>query len=159
MHRVFCATAWELEGERRAFYDVVGQVNEAEGMPRGVLWAPVSFPNVRDKRPYQFAIEENIRESRHYVLALSDGWGPPERDFRRDYRLALECRDDPALPMQSVTLLLRREPGVASPFAAELAAAGTAAVEFTGMDDFQRKVRGLLSEWLAAVAAEPAAGA
>ncbi|MGO9261743.1 MAG: hypothetical protein ACLQU1_36385 [Bryobacteraceae bacterium] len=156
MHRVFCAFAWELEGERRAFYDAAGQVNESEAMPHDVLYVPVSLLNVRDKRPYQFAIEENIRDSRHYILALGDGWGPPERNFQRDYRLAIECRDDPGLPMQSVTLLLRREPGEESPFAAELSAAGIAVVEFTSVEEFQRQVRQLLCAWLAAAVSEAA---
>ena len=46
IHRVFCATAWELEGERRAFYDLLGEFNEAEAMRRGVLYVPVSLTNV-----------------------------------------------------------------------------------------------------------------
>ena len=107
MHRIFCATAWELEGERLAFDNALGHINETEAMPKGLLFVPVSLPNVRDKRPYQFLVEENLRDSRYYILALSDGWGPAERNFQRDYQLALEHCANPALPMRDVALLVR----------------------------------------------------
>src|SRR5438270_7258065 len=102
MHRVFCATSWELEGERRAFCDLIGVFNEEAAMQRGILYVPVSLVNIRDKRPYQYDIEENIRTSRHYVAALSGDWGPRERNFEADYRLACSCAGDPWLPMKGV---------------------------------------------------------
>ncbi|SPE25731.1 hypothetical protein SBA3_1210003 [Candidatus Sulfopaludibacter sp. SbA3] len=150
MHRVFCASAWELEGERRAFYDAITQVNEANAMRAGVLFVPVSLMNVRDKRPIQHALEENIQACSHYMLAVSGGWGPLERNFKRDYRLANECCADPALPMRSVSLLVRREPGEPSPFAQELSTAGIAFAEFVTLEEFQGHVRQLLVASLAA---------
>jgi hypothetical protein len=151
MLRVFCATAWELEGERRAFYDVIGQFNEIEAMQHGILYVPVSLTNTPDKRPYQYTLEENIRACRHYILAVSDDWGPKERNFERDYRLALECRDDAALPMSHVTILLRNQPdGKPSPFAATLASASFTSTAFSGVGDFQEMLRGLLVAWLPA---------
>jgi hypothetical protein len=111
MHRVFCATPWEMEGELRLFYDWIGQVNETVGMPKGVLFVPVSLTNIRDKRPMQYAVDENIGECRYFILALADDWGPVERNFRRDYHLALQCLADPALPMQDVVVLYKKEPG------------------------------------------------
>src|SRR4051794_13106588 len=102
MQRVFCATAWELEAERRALYDVIGAFNEAEAMLRGLLYVPVSLTAFRDKRPLQFTVDENIRDAAHYILAITGDWGPPERNFERDYALALHSQSDPALPMQTV---------------------------------------------------------
>ena len=157
MHRVFCATSWELEGERRAFYDVVGQFNESAAIAAGILYVPVSVTNIRDKRAYQFAVEENIRACRHYVLAITEDWGPPERSFERDYRLALQCRADPSLPMRQTAILVRNQPdGAPSPFIATLAAAGFSSAAFSGVDDFQRAIRELLAVWLQEDAAEPA---
>ena len=144
MHRIFCATPWELEGERRAFYDVLGEFNEAEAMKRGVLYVPVSLLNVRDKRPLQYAVDENIRDCRHYILALCDGWGPPERNFERDYRLALECSADPSLPMREIALLLQKPlPGHSSPSGLPAARA-----EFSTIDEFKQQVRRLFAEWI-----------
>src|ERR1051326_5681732 len=105
MHKIFCATAWELEEERRAFHDVIGQFNETEAMKRSVLYIPVTLVNIRDKRPFQHIVDENIRQCRYYVLVLSGGWGPPERNFEHDYRLAREGVADPALPMLEVAFL------------------------------------------------------
>jgi hypothetical protein len=156
MHRVFCATAWELEGERLAFDNALGHINETEAMPKGLLFVPVSLTNIRDKRPYQFLLEENLRDSRYYILALSDGWGPPERNFQRDYQLAREHCANPALPMRDVALLVR-SPASPSPFAAELALAGYPAVAFADVEDFVRVVRARLSGWLSAeLPSEPA---
>lgn len=146
MHRVFCATSWELESERRAFHDVVGEVNAAEAMKHGVLYVPVTLVNMRDKRPFQYVVDENIRDCRYFVLALADGWGPPERDFARDYRLALSCREDPALPMRETVFLWQKSAdGRALP-----AGMPAPAAEFSSPDEFKAHVRTRLREWLAA---------
>ena len=142
MHRVFCATSWELEGERRAFHDVLGAFNEAAAMPRGVLYVPVSLGTMRDKRPYQYAVDENIRACRHYILALTEVWGPPERNFERDYQLALACRDDPSLPMRECAFLVNTPPA-----GNEVQPAGA---EFRTLDEFTGHLHRLLSEWIEA---------
>src|SRR5918911_1396053 len=101
MFRVFCATAWDLDKELRAFHDAISEVN-GEGMQQQILFVPVSLMTMRDKRPFHGLIVENIEDSSYYILAPGDDWGPPERNFQRDYALALECRDNPALPMRDV---------------------------------------------------------
>jgi hypothetical protein len=149
LERVFCATSWELEGERRAFYDTVGGVNEHHGIPAGVLFVAVTLTSVRDKRPLQYVIEENIQDSTYYILALDGDWGPTERNFERDYYLALEYRADPARPMRHVELLLRSKPdGTPPEFSAELFARGIAHRVFRDTAGFQDLVRGLLLDWL-----------
>jgi hypothetical protein len=149
MLRVFCATSWELEEERMAFYDVVGDVNEKETMQFGLLYVPVSLGATSDKRPMQYTVNENIRAVRHYILAIDEDWGPKERDFERDYRLAVQCIADPDLPMSQTRILLRTRPdGTPLPFGATLEAAGFSKIDYTTVDDFKRIVRGLLCEWL-----------
>jgi hypothetical protein len=149
-----------LEGERQAFYDVVGDVNEREAMKHGLLYVPVSLNQVRDKRPLQYTVDENIRDTRHYILAIDEDWGPREMNFERDYRLAIKCAADPALPMCQSRILLRRAPdGSPAPFGATLAAAGFSYIDFDGIEEFKRIVRALLCEWLPADAAPQAADA
>jgi hypothetical protein len=144
MQRVFCATSWELEAERRAFYDVVGEVNETGAMTRGVLYVPVTLTNIRDKRPLQYTVEENIRECSYYLLAMTEGWGPPERNFARDYRLAVACRDDASRPMRDVAMLWEKAAdGSAVPDGLPQPAA-----EFSTTDEFRRRVGALLTAWL-----------
>ena len=160
MLRIFCATAWETEGERRAFYEILGQFNETHGIPSGTLFVPVSLINIHDKRPYQYTVDENIRECRYYILVPGDDWGPPERAFERDYKLALACAGDAALPMRDTAILLRTLPdGSRAPLAAVLDAAALPYATFSTADDFQRAVTSLLLKWLAIECAEGAAGA
>jgi len=146
MRRVFCATSWELEEERLAFHDVLGEVNETEAMKRGVLYVPVTLFNIRDKRVYQYVVDENIRDCSYYMLAVSDGWGPPERHFEHDFKLALACRENPALPMRDAAFLWRK-PAPESLVPDELPGP---AGEFTTPDEFKIHARALLIEWLAA---------
>jgi hypothetical protein len=152
MHRVFCATAWELEEERIAFYDVIGRFNEAEAMSRGILYVAVSLPAVPDKRPLQSAVNQNIRACRYYILATADDWGPRERNFERDYHLALACRADESLPMRETAILLKDRPdGTAGSFA------GFPSIAFRDTAAFSDAVGRLLAAWLACDAAETSA--
>ncbi|MGH9666662.1 MAG: hypothetical protein ACRD9L_19730 [Bryobacteraceae bacterium] len=165
MHRVFCAAPGDLEEERQAFYKVMGEFNETKAMPRGVLFVSVSLPaTVFDKRPYQAVLGENIRSCRYYIQLLEDTWGPPQKNFERDYALASKCAADPEMPMQQVAILFKKpllpqqvEPGVAELrqcLAAENAAAFR---EFDTVTEYRRHLHDLLSSWLPTVAA--AAGA
>jgi hypothetical protein len=149
MHRLFCATPWELEAERGRFHDIVGQFNETVAQREGILYIPVTLVNIRDKRPFQYVIDENIRDSRHCLFLFSEGWGPPERNFRNDYHQALQAIDDPASALESVAVLAKKIPSgvslVQDSSAADLPAAdGT----FSSLDSFDICVNGLLSRWL-----------
>jgi hypothetical protein len=142
-----------MEAERRCFYDLIGEFNEAQAMSKGILYVPVSLVNIRDKRPVQYAVEENIRDARHFILLLSEDWGPAERNFEEDYLLARECAADPALPMREVALLHRigrsgrpLADGIPEPDAG-----------FSTMEEFTQCVNGLLSRWFANLNANSAA--
>src|SRR5579872_6966738 len=156
MHRIFCAPAGDLEQERSAFYDVVGEFNEAHAMPRNILLVAVALPfHTFDKRPFQAAVSENIRACRYYVQVLEDTWGPPEKNFERDYALACRCVTDPNLPMEEVAALFKKplvphqvEPSVidlqqrletshAHPYA-----------NFETLDEFRGQLNRLLAGWL-----------
>ncbi len=134
-----------MEAERNCFYDVVGQFNEAHAVALGILYVPVSLVNIRDKRPLQYAVDENIRDCRHFILLLSEDWGPIERNFEDDYLLARECAADPALPMSEFALLRRRgrsgrplADGIPEPDAT-----------FATMEEFRQCVNDLLLRWFA----------
>jgi hypothetical protein len=142
-----------------AFHDIIGQINETKAMPLGMLYVPVSLVNMPDKRIHQHVVEENIRSCRHYIVALSDGWGPLERNLERDYRLAMACREDPALPMRNAAILVRDLPdGSASLFGAAFEASALPSLRFRDTAAFAEIVHELLSQWLVADAA-PASSA
>jgi len=155
MHRIFCATPWELEAERNRFHELIGNFNETAAMQRGVLYVPVTLVNIRDKRPLQYAVDENIRDCRHYILLLSEDWGPVERNFHNDYHMALQCAADPALPMHSVAVLSKKQLS-GSPLAGGLPEPDAA---FSTLAEFDGCVNNLLAAWLESVASTGAATA
>ena len=76
-----------------------------------------------------------------------------ERNFRKDYRLALEAVADPALPMQDVAFLLKNpQPGDPPPGPALPQPLAT----FSTMAEFDETVNALLTKWLEALV--PATG-
>ena len=153
MHRIFCATPWELEAERNRFYDLVAAFNETNAMRGGVLYVPVTVTNIRDKRPLQYAIDENIRDCRHYIILLLNDWGPPERNFEIDYHLAVQCVEDSTMPMRSVALLSKRQPS-GRKAAPELPAADAS---FATLEEFDECILGLLSTWMESLISTKAA--
>jgi hypothetical protein len=158
MHRVFCAAAGDLEPERRAFYDVMAELNEAEAMPRDILFVAVSIPmETFDKRPFQAAISENIRDCRYYIQVIEDSWGPPEKNFERDYALAAQCAADPEMRMEGLAVFFKKplvphqmDPRVVE-FKQQLAANGHPPQDFADLKEYKLKLRAQLSEWLGTV--------
>jgi|SRR5580658_4721376 hypothetical protein len=148
MYRVFCATPGDseddLERERQAFHDVLGEVNEAEGMPLGILFVPVSVPpHITNKTSLQRLVDDNVRACTFFVQVLHHTWGPPTRNFEHDFQLANECCADPQLPMEGVSVFVKAiEPG-----AAEFKGPAS---EFKSIDEFKTSLRSQLSSWLAA---------
>jgi hypothetical protein len=150
MHRIFCATPWELEAERYRFYETIGRFNETAAMQKGVLYVPVTMTNVMDKRPLQYTVDQNIRECRHYILLLTQDWGPAERNFQSEYQLALEAIDDPALPMQSAAVFAKKQPS-GQPLAAGLP---EPRATFSTPAEFDDCILGVLSGWLESLLAQ-----
>ncbi len=134
MERVFCAAAGELEPERAAFHDVVGEVNGA-AMERGRLLVPVSVvPKVRDQRAFQASIDSNVRNCRVFVLVLGEDWGPPEHNFQHQFELAQES-------CERVAVL--RKAGSVAPQAGD----DVLVAEYSDLASFREALRGVLAEW------------
>jgi hypothetical protein len=132
MHRVFCATPVEFEDERETFYQVLGEFNEQKAMPQDVLLIAVSIvpQTMPDKRVYQRAIDDNIRQSTYYLLVWNGDWGPPQRNFERDWNLALECVADSQSPMREAVMLRKEN-------------------DYKTLDGFKAALRSRLEQWLA----------
>jgi hypothetical protein len=133
-----------MEAELYRFYDVVGRFNETVAMRKGVLYVPVALTNVMDKRALQYAVDQNIRDCRHYILLLSEDWGPAARNFKNDYHFALQCAEDPASPMQNVAALAKKQPS-GQPLAGGLP---EPSATFSTLAEFDVCVTALLSGWL-----------
>ena len=108
LHRVFCATPGGLEPERQAFHEVVGQVNETEGMPQSILLVPVSIvPNMVNKLAFQPLVEANVQACKFFVQVLHTTWGPSARNFESEYNLACRLKTDLASPMEDISLFFK----------------------------------------------------
>ena len=155
MHRIFCATPGDLEIEREAFYKAMADFNERHAMPRGILFVSVSMvPGVLDLRPYQGVLAENIRSCRYYIQVLEDSWGPPFRNFEREYAVAMRCQSDPNLPMQDVAVLFKKPllPHQMEPSVLELKQKLAPGPDFETPAEYSERVTALLTTWLETVA-------
>jgi hypothetical protein len=52
---------------------------------------------------------ENVRWSSFFIQVFQDDWGPRDL-FRKLFLLAVECRDDAALPMRDVVVAIKDVP-------------------------------------------------
>jgi len=163
---IFCATPFDCADELAAFHDVLSEFNAIEAMPQGFLFAAlILVPAMADKRPYQDAVNHNLRMCRYYVQVIEDSWGPPQRDYERDWAFAQRCIADPKLPMREAALLFKAPllPHKVDPAIVELKenllASGGPHAAFNTLEQLRGRLRALLSGWLSSLLAETAAPA
>jgi hypothetical protein len=151
--RIFCATPGDLELERRAFQSAVAEVNEHVGLARSILLVPVCALGAATLGYFNEALRDNVRACRGFIQVLGGSWGPPLADNEGLFDLALACRDDFGLPMQTVAVFLkdippqRREPAVLR-FREKLAeAAPVPVLLYADIPSFEIAVRDLLTAW------------
>jgi hypothetical protein len=165
LHRVFCATPGNLEPERQAFHDVIGQVNEAEAMAKSILFVPVSIvPNMVNKLALQPMVEANVEWCTFFVLVLQNTWGPPGKNFEAEYNLARRLKSDPDAEMKGVSLFFKAADGLqVDPAVLQLrssmhsrqdhaahdfASYDFASYEFASMEVFKEQLRVQLTAWM-----------
>jgi hypothetical protein len=151
---VFLGAPGNSAAELEAFLEAVAGINEAEGMPCGRLFVPI---NSSRKGYAQEVIEENIRHSRYYVLAVEDTIGIAGNTFERDLWVARRCQADSKLEMQEAVVFLKKlEPGQplqagAGEFRESVRKMeGLRVFDYADATEFKTRMRALLSEWLAA---------
>lgn len=154
MHRIFCATPFELEEERLAFHAAVSRFNEREAMPGNLLFIPVTLPpNLADKRAYHNVVLENIRDARYFVQLLEDSWGPPGRNFERDYAMARQYAAGGAHKIRETALLFKK-PLLPHRVEQEIVQLKKQAEEegwmeeFAGIEEFQGILTRLMARWM-----------
>ena len=108
MQRIFCGAPDGLEDERRAFHEVIAEVNERTMASNGVLFVPVSLlPNMVNTLLFKSAVESNIAACSYFVQILDNTWGPPTKNFEWKYELACRLKDDPGSPLQEVAVFFK----------------------------------------------------
>ncbi len=149
MHRVFFATPIDLDEERQALHEEVSAFNESQAMPRNILFVSVSLPpNMVDKRVYQNVVSQNIRDARYYVQLVEESWGPPERNFERDYAMVLKYAAEKAHACREAVLWFKK-PLLPHRVQADIQALKQqAVVEFADLAELKSLLRSKLTVWL-----------
>jgi hypothetical protein len=159
---VFLGAPGSSAAELQAFLEAVAEINEAEGMVHGRLFVPVH--SSRKGYP-QDVVEENIRSSRYYVLAVEDTIGIAGNTFERDLWIARRCQSDPNLEMRDVVVFLKQleegqplQAGAGEFREAVRKSDGLRVFDFVDASAFKLRMRALLSEWLADGGPQPQSG-
>jgi len=114
--RVFIASPSGLADERKAFREVILDYNEAEAIPRGVLFQPIGWEDTLGAvgRP-QSIINEDVRASDYFILLLWDRWGslpdttcsPYTSGTEEEYHIAMECYNSKEFSMRQVVMMFK----------------------------------------------------
>jgi len=112
----------------------------------------VSLPaQLPDKRGYQSAIHQNIGDCRYYIQLIEDTWGPPQKNYEKEYAVAKRCEADPDQLMQEVVVFFKKpllphkvEPDVV----AFRESHARALMEFETKGDLQGLIQNQLWKWL-----------
>jgi tetratricopeptide (TPR) repeat protein len=114
--RVFIASPGGLADERKAFREEIQDYNEAESLPRDVLFHPVGWEDTLGAvgRP-QAIINEDVRASDFFILLLWNRWGsrPGTRSSRftsgteEEYHIAMKCYRSKKFPMRRLVMMFK----------------------------------------------------
>ncbi len=108
-YRVFISAPGDLERDRQACHDAIAHANETVAMPERVLLVSVGLRENEQIAGSRAIVSDNVRWSTYFIQIFQDDWGPRDL-FRKLFLLAVECRDDAAMPMREVVVCLKAAP-------------------------------------------------
>jgi len=108
-YRVFISAPGDMDRDRQACYDAISRVDAETTMPAKILLVPVSLRENTQIEGNRGIVADNVRWSSYFIQLFQDDWGPREL-FRKLFLLAVECRDDPSMPMRDLVLCLKSAP-------------------------------------------------
>jgi len=108
-YRVFISAPGDLERDREACHSAIAEVNEAMAMPAKILLVSVGLRENDQISGNRGIVSDNVRWSTYFIQIFQDDWGPRDL-FRKLFLLAVECRDDAAMPMRDVVVCLKDAP-------------------------------------------------
>jgi hypothetical protein len=113
-YRVFISAPGDLEQDRQACHDAIAGANEALAMPAKILLVPLGLRENAQIEGNRSIVSDNVRWSSYFIQIFQDDWGPRDL-FRKLFLLAIECRDDRAMPMRDVVVCLKDAPHETDP--------------------------------------------
>jgi hypothetical protein len=114
MYRVFISGPGDLERDRQTCLEAISEVNETKAMPLKMLLVSVGLTSDDQIVGYRSAVAENVRQSTYFIQLFEDDWGPKNL-FRKTFYLAVECRNDSAMPMRELIVCLKAAPRETDP--------------------------------------------
>lgn len=108
-YRVFISTPGDLEPDRQACHDAIAKANETTAMPAKILLVSIGLRDNNQIEGNRSIVSDNVRWSAYFIQVFEDDWGPRDL-FRKLFLLAVECRDDPSMPMREVVVCLKEAP-------------------------------------------------
>lgn len=160
-YRVFISAPGDLERDRDACHQALIEANETTAMPAKVLLTEVGLRENDQIAGNRSIVSDNVRWSTYFVQIFEDDWGPRDL-FRKLFLLAIECRDDPAMPMREVVLCLKDAPQETNPeilaFRSELENRQDVRLfRYNTVDALQQHLTEVANEWARAlIEARPA---
>jgi hypothetical protein len=149
--RVFVSAPGDLERDRETCYEAIAETNESTAMPAKVLLVSVGLRDNEQITGSRSITSDNVRWSTFFIQIFQDDWGPRDL-FRKLFLLAMECRDDAAMPMRDVMVCLKDAPQETNPeilaFRKELENHQELRIlRYSGVDELRTQLKDVCDGW------------
>ena len=108
-YRVFISAPGDLDQDRDVCHDAIARTNETIAMPAKILLVTLGLRDNNQIAGSRSIVSDNVRWSTYFIQIFEDDWGPRDL-FRKLFFLAIECRNDAAMPMRDVVVFLKDAP-------------------------------------------------
>jgi hypothetical protein len=157
VYRIFISAPGDLEPDRQACHDAIAAVNENCAMPAKILLVSVGLRENSQIESSRSIVSDNVRWSSYFIQVFQDDWGPRDL-FRKVFLLALDCRDDAAMPMRDVVVCLKDAPHETNPqilaFRAELEGREDVRVlRYSQTEEMRQKLEEVCKGWTESIVA------
>ena len=154
-YRIFISAPGDLDPDRQACYEAISAVNEACSMPAKVLLVSVGLRENAQIEANRSIVSDNVRWSSYFIQLFQDDWGPRDL-FRKLLFVALECKDDPAMPMRNVVICLKDAPNETNPqilaFRAELESLQSVGlIRYSRPEELRQQIEEVGTGWAEAI--------
>jgi hypothetical protein len=161
VYRVFLSAPGDLESDRQVCHQAIADGNEAVAMPEKILLATIGLRESGQIESHRTIVSDNVRWSTYFIQLFQDDWGPRDL-FRKLFLLAVECRDDHAMPMRDVVVFLKDAPHESDSrileFRKELDSfPGARIFHYRTMEELRAQLAPILTEWARELIAEKTA--
>ena len=156
-YRIFISAPGDLDADRQACHDAISHVNETLAMPAQVLLVSVGLRESGAIEGNRAIVSDNVRWSNYLIQIFQDDWGPRNLYYKL-FLLALECRDDAAMPMREVVVCLKDAPHERDAeileFRRELAErTDVHLIRYSKLEEMREQLEGVLRGWTESIIA------